>query len=246
MTAISHQTLTIPTVVSRLSCNRSCSSLYSLCTDRTENTASNSSPFLHARLFRLLPSNGRCLQSHYLATAVLELLISWSLSSNGSTYHNTRRDYKISGLEWKIGFIFKILQINLYPLQCTLHPFTHRCIQIFHCSKRCCRSSADTLFSRSGVFYFTSMTDSDEFLSTHFSLWGTGKSHSGLYPLNKGSGGVQALECIYWLKTASLRGRYELAHCLNTESMISSSTIPVFSSSLILRAWSGPSSSTFD
>jgi hypothetical protein len=35
-----------------------------------------------------LPSNSRCLQSHYLATAVVQLLISRSLPSNGSTCHN--------------------------------------------------------------------------------------------------------------------------------------------------------------
>jgi hypothetical protein len=46
-------------------------------------------------------------------------------------------------------------------------------------------------------------------------------------------------------KTASPRGRCELAHCLDAESMISSSTIPAFSSSLVLGAWSGPPSSTF-
>jgi hypothetical protein len=39
------------------------------------------------RLLRPLPSNGRCLQSHYLATAVVELIISRSLSSNRSTCH---------------------------------------------------------------------------------------------------------------------------------------------------------------
>jgi hypothetical protein len=59
-------------------------------------------------------------------------------------------------------------------------------------------------------------------------------------------GGVRVLECTYRLKTASSRGRCELAHCLVAESMISSSTIPTFSSSLVLRAWSGPPSSNFD
>jgi hypothetical protein len=37
---------------------------------------------------RPIPSNDRCLQSHYLATAVFQLLISRSLPSNGSIYHN--------------------------------------------------------------------------------------------------------------------------------------------------------------
>jgi hypothetical protein len=35
-----------------------------------------------------MPSNSRCLQSHYLATAIIQLLILWSLPSNGSTCHN--------------------------------------------------------------------------------------------------------------------------------------------------------------
>jgi hypothetical protein len=48
------------------------------------------------------------------------------------------------------------------------------------------------------------------------------------------------------LKTASPRGRCELACCLDAWSMISSSTIPAFSSSLALGARSEPPSSTFD
>jgi hypothetical protein len=44
---------------------------------------------LLACLLWLLPSNGSCLHSHYLATAVIWLLISRSLSSNGSTCHNS-------------------------------------------------------------------------------------------------------------------------------------------------------------
>jgi hypothetical protein len=154
-------------------------------------------------------------------------------------------DYKITGLMWKIGFIFRILQINLYPIQHTLpsSPSIHCCIRVFHCSKQCCRSSADTLFSRS-VFDFTSSTDSNEFLSTHFSLWGTGKSHRGLYPVNRGGDG--ALEYTYQLKSASPREHCELVHCLDAESIISSSTSLTFSSSLTLKAWSGPPSSTFD
>jgi hypothetical protein len=45
------------------------------------------------KLLRSLPSNGRCLQSHYLATAVVWLLISRSLLSSGSTSHNTFQFY---------------------------------------------------------------------------------------------------------------------------------------------------------
>jgi hypothetical protein len=129
---------------------------------------------------------------------------------------------------WKIGFIFKILQINCYPLQCTPPPpppSIHHCIRIFH-SKQCCRLSADTLFSRSAVFDFTLSTDSDEYLSTYFSLWGTDKSYRGLNAVNRGSVGTQ--ECSYWLKIASRQGPCELAHCLVVESMISSSKSPSF------------------
>jgi hypothetical protein len=66
---------------------------------------------------------------------------------------------------------------------------------------------------------------------------------SGLNPVNWGG---QALESTYRLKTAPPRGHCELAHCPDAESMISSSTIPAFTSSLILGAWSGPPISTFD
>jgi hypothetical protein len=38
----------------------------------------------------------------------------------------------------------------------------------------------------------------------------------------------------------------ELTHCLDAEYIISSSTIPAFSSSFVLGTWSGPPSSTFD
>jgi hypothetical protein len=37
---------------------------------------------------QILPTNGHCLESHYLATVVVQLLISRSLSSNGSKCHN--------------------------------------------------------------------------------------------------------------------------------------------------------------
>jgi hypothetical protein len=66
----------------------------------------------------------------------------------------------------------------------------------------------------------------------------------GLNLVEKGV--VRMLECTYQLKTASPRGRCELAHCLDAEFMISSSTIPAFSSSLFLGLWSGPPSSTSD
>jgi hypothetical protein len=43
---------------------------------------------LHVCLLQPLPSIGHCLQSYYLATAIVWLLISWSLPSNGSACHN--------------------------------------------------------------------------------------------------------------------------------------------------------------
>jgi hypothetical protein len=52
-------------------------------------------PLLLACLLQSLPSNGRCLQSHYLATAVVRLLISRSLLSNGSTCHNSCQVYGV-------------------------------------------------------------------------------------------------------------------------------------------------------
>jgi hypothetical protein len=67
----------------------------------------------------------------------------------------------------------------------------------------------------------------NEFLSMHFSVWGTGKCHR---VLNLVRGGGQALKSTYQLKTASLQGHCELVHCCDAESMISSSTIPAFSS----------------
>jgi hypothetical protein len=60
----------------------------------------------------------------------------------------------------------------------------HRCIRIFHYSKQCCRSSADTLFSRSAVFISPHQQTENDFLSTQFSVWGKGKSHRGLNPVN--------------------------------------------------------------
>jgi hypothetical protein len=89
--------------LTRLCRNCSCSSVYSLsmdqkentspnsfsivaslsyCTDRVENTASQ---LIYCCLLRTCCCN-------YLATAVVFLLISLSLPSNGSTYHNIYRE----------------------------------------------------------------------------------------------------------------------------------------------------------
>jgi hypothetical protein len=84
----------------------------------------------------------------------------------------------------------------------------------------------------------------NEFLSTHFSLWGIDKSYRGLIQVNRW--GVGALECTYLLKIASRRGNFELAHFIDAESIISSSTTSAFSSLLVLGARSGPPSSYFD
>jgi hypothetical protein len=52
---------------------------------------------LRAFLLRQLPINGRCLQNHYLATAVVQLLTLRSLPSNGSTCHNISDQCLLSG-----------------------------------------------------------------------------------------------------------------------------------------------------
>jgi hypothetical protein len=61
---------------------------------------------LLACLLRPLPGNRRCLQSHYLATAIVQLLILQSLISNGSKCHNMTgaeyRPYKEVGNAYKI------------------------------------------------------------------------------------------------------------------------------------------------
>jgi hypothetical protein len=85
----------------------------------------------------------------------------------------------------------------------------------------------------------------NELISTHFSVWGTDKSHRGLNPVNKG-GGCSSTEMNLSAKSVFPRGRCGLAHFLDAESMISSSTIPAFSSSLVHGAWSGPPSSTIN
>jgi hypothetical protein len=86
--------------------NDSWPSLYRLCTDHTQNTVSNSlyivasrsfimdrveKPFptalllLRAYLLRPLATHGCCLQSNYLATAIIYLLISRLLPDNRSS-----------------------------------------------------------------------------------------------------------------------------------------------------------------
>jgi hypothetical protein len=61
--------------------------LNSIGTDCTENTTRTTLPLLRACLLRPIPSSGRSLQSHYLATVVVWLLILRSLPTNGSTCH---------------------------------------------------------------------------------------------------------------------------------------------------------------
>jgi hypothetical protein len=143
---------------------------------------------------------------------------------------------------WKIGFIFKILQIYFYPLQHTLSPphlytaaLFKSVLQVisWHPVWQACHFQ----------FHLIDMLKWVPF-SKHFSLWGTGKSHRRLNPVNRG--GVRALECTYRLKIASPRGHCELVHRLVAETVISSSTGPTFSYSLVLGAWSGPPCSTFD
>jgi hypothetical protein len=54
----------------------------------------------HAIATEPLPNNGYCFQSHYLVTAVVQLLISLSLPSNGSTSQNIMNNFvSVSHLE---------------------------------------------------------------------------------------------------------------------------------------------------
>jgi hypothetical protein len=60
-------------------------------TYRVQNTPLSFS-YVFARVaVAQLPNNGRCLQSHYLTSAVVKLLISRSLPSNGYMCHNIVR-----------------------------------------------------------------------------------------------------------------------------------------------------------
>jgi hypothetical protein len=58
-------------------------------------------------------------------------------------------------------------------------------------------------------------------------------------------GGVGALKCICRLKAASRQGRCELAHGLDAESIISSSTTTILPSLFFLEAWPGPSKQNY-
>jgi hypothetical protein len=71
-----------------LSPNGSWISLCSFSTEHTDYTAPTAIPLLRGCLLHLLPSNSRCLQSRYLATTVVYLLISRSLHGNGPTSHS--------------------------------------------------------------------------------------------------------------------------------------------------------------
>jgi hypothetical protein len=68
-----------------------------------------------AYLLRLLPSNCRYLQNHYLATAVLYLLISPSLPNNGSTYNNTKSNickHMLNNTQWIKPNIINITSLS--------------------------------------------------------------------------------------------------------------------------------------
>jgi hypothetical protein len=64
--------------------------------------------------------------------------------------------------------------------------------------------------------------------------------------LNLVDGKFWALKCAYQLKIGSCWGRCELRYCFDAGLLIFSWTSPVFSGSVVLRAWSGHPSNTFD
>jgi hypothetical protein len=90
LVAISHQPLTLLIAISRLldSAVMTAGPHYITSTRIAQRTLPPIAlPLLHLCLLRPLPSNICCLQSHYLAAADVQLLISWSLPTNGSTCH---------------------------------------------------------------------------------------------------------------------------------------------------------------
>jgi hypothetical protein len=72
-----------------------------------------------------LPNNGHCLRSCYLATAVVQMLISRSLPSNGSTCHNI--------MKWFRNFVYKetVSFLVIYEMICSsILKFAHVCVRI--------------------------------------------------------------------------------------------------------------------
>jgi hypothetical protein len=106
LATVPQQTPTLLTTVSRFFSNGSLPSLHSLGTDPTENAASNRSSIAACVSVATITSNGRCLQSHYLATVIVLLLISRSLPSNGSKCHNIKIDLREIGRVIWTGFIW--------------------------------------------------------------------------------------------------------------------------------------------
>jgi hypothetical protein len=87
--AIPHHPSTLFIVVAKLSSNGSGPSLYSLSMDPTENTASKGCSVVARESVATITSNGHCLLSHYIATAIVWLLISSSLHNSEPICHNT-------------------------------------------------------------------------------------------------------------------------------------------------------------
>jgi hypothetical protein len=88
----------------------------------------------------------------------------------------------------KIGFIFKILHIYCYPLQRT-HPYLFTAAFEFSIIQTSAAGHQLTPCSAGPPFFILPHRQTEnDFLSTHFSLWGTGKSHRGLNPVNVGGG----------------------------------------------------------
>jgi hypothetical protein len=128
-----------------------------------------------------------------------------------------------NGTDVQMGFIFEILQINFHPFQRI--PFPHLYQINFHPFQRIpfphlYTTAYEFLFVQSNAaghhvtpcsvvppFSISSHRQIKyEFTSTHISVRGTGKSHREVNPVD--------------------------VHCVDAESMISSSTILTFSSSL--------------
>jgi hypothetical protein len=109
---------------------------------------------------------------------------------------NCNKYYQNSG-NWsgQLGLLLKSYKLILIPFNIPPPQSIHTCIWIFHTSKPCCRSSADTLYSRSTIFYFTLLTD------MLFAL-GTGNSYREFNPVNVegGGGAVWGLKYIFQIK----------------------------------------------
>jgi hypothetical protein len=147
-------------------------------------------------------------------------------------YVCTTFGYQVTGIVWKAGFIFKIFKLdyiffNVLPPP----PYTHRFIRIFHCSKQCYSWHPHPIqqVRHFGFHLIDRMKISSFQRIPHF---GAQVSHRRLNSVN--GEGVGTLECTYRLKIAPRWRHCKLEHCLVAGHVISSSTIPVISFSIVL------------